>query len=444
MFLKKKPVLPQRDYEGELAGLRQEIEFYRETASFSIKECRIVLDKTGNIVFKDESASKIKDIDGVRKSLLDKLQEVVIDEHRYSVHSKRLNNDTVVYLLSESNAAEDSALISMHQESLRSALTNTQQVFGGLLGKFEEMISESRETAENASEGLAISGDITSGVERIFELMKSAATMMESLVGRSQEISSVIMLIKDIAEQTNLLALNASIEAARAGEQGRGFAVVAGEVKKLSEKTQNATKDITSVVQNMQQEINGSRRNIEDLNEITAATKAGLSGFGEKLTLFQKNSARAVFEILDISNRIFVSLAKIDHVNYKNNLYGFVFGQSEAVKSIDFHQCRLGKWYYEGVGKRTFGNMPSYALLERPHSVFHTEANMLISKCGKGGEKTCSLKDIEESILKIENASVEVAKCLDKMVEEKTGELMKLAISELFSEGRKYAKDSNN
>ncbi len=426
-------------YESEIKALKEELEFYKELAGFTVDEGVFVIDENAEVIFKNESCPEFPSkLNKFKADLFAGVKKIEDDKCEADVRTKSLPGGKLLIALSrkENDLKNDDELISMHQTSVKTALSNTQKAFADMLTKFDVMIAQSKDTAESSTDGMDILNNIVNSMDKLFTLMSEANAMMNSLVDRSNEISSVIMLIKDIAEQTNLLALNAAIEAARAGEQGRGFAVVASEVGKLAEKTQKATKEIAIVVQTMQQEISDTQRGTEEIGEIVGVTKGHVDSFSEKLDMFQKNAARAVFEALDISNQVFVNLAKIDHVIYKNNLYAYLFGQLTEFNKVDHHNCRLGKWYEGGVGKKQFGDMPSYAKLERPHSVVHTFANELAQKCGGGHTIACSKKEVEEKVHAIENASVEVGAALDQIVAEKTQQLMKMAVKELFVEGK--------
>src|SRR5690606_6069506 len=86
-------------------------------------------------------------------------------------------------------------------------------------------------------------------VRQLFATLQESARMIDALAAKSDEIQSVVDVIRDVTDQTNLLALNAAIEAARAGEMGRGFAVVADEVRQLASRSGESATQIRTMIE---------------------------------------------------------------------------------------------------------------------------------------------------------------------------------------------------
>ncbi|MBC3301667.1 methyl-accepting chemotaxis protein [Pseudomonas sp. SWRI18] len=117
--------------------------------------------------------------------------------------------------------------------------------------------SAARGADQSAREGMSIIEKSTRDITTLAEEVSKAVGEVEALAVNSEQIGSVLEVIRSIAEQTNLLALNAAIEAARAGESGRGFAVVADEVRNLAKRTQDSVEEIRLVIERIQSATRG-------------------------------------------------------------------------------------------------------------------------------------------------------------------------------------------
>ena len=174
------------------------------------------------------------------------------------------------------------------------------------------LISDSANRAQTISGDSELLMNETSGVvseavnriAKIATVVEQASQTVRTLGQESENVSKIVLVIKEVADQTNLLALNAAIEAARAGEQGRGFAVVADEVRRLAERTTQSTQEITTMISSMQSSARDAVTCIEDavanVNEGVILTKR----VGESVSQLGASSHEVKGVIIDVSSAL--------------------------------------------------------------------------------------------------------------------------------------------
>lgn len=210
-------------------------------------------------------------------------------------------NDSSVRIENSANGVTETTQQQMHQlDQTASAMNEMTVTVLEVARNAQQASSSANEAKQHSKNGMTVVSEMNNDISSLLSGIEDVQVVINKLAQQTDNIGSILDVIKGVADQTNLLALNAAIEAARAGEQGRGFAVVADEVRNLANRTQESTDEIQQVIANLQAEA-GRSVHLMEANSKSAEATATKSNEAN-LALEAINTS--VEEIQDMNNQI--------------------------------------------------------------------------------------------------------------------------------------------
>ncbi|MFA8341763.1 MAG: methyl-accepting chemotaxis protein [Rhodothermaceae bacterium] len=197
----------------------------------------------------------------------------------------------------------------------------------------DEAKGVSLKAGEIAKLGGNIVNDTVSSMNKIAGVVSDSAEIVKGLGENSDKIGDIVVVIEDIADQTNLLALNAAIEAARAGEQGRGFAVVADEVRNLADRTTSATKEIETIISQIQNDTSAAVDSMKIGTSTVSEGKAKANEAGDSLSEIISGTENVVSIVSNVAESSEQQAAAIEQVS--SNMEGIKIVANDTAANVE-------------------------------------------------------------------------------------------------------------
>lgn len=262
-------------------------------ALWSIAEGEGDLTQRANINGSDE----IADMANALNSFIEKTQGIISDVN-LSADSASGMTSTLASIAQTANDAVNNQRSEVEQIS--SAISQMSSSIQHVAESIQTAAKNVAEIKAESGEASAISTQVNRQLKQLIDEITNANQVVIELETYSNQIGSVLDVIRGIAEQTNLLALNAAIEAARAGESGRGFAVVADEVRALASKTQESTTEIQKSIESLQ---DGSKSAVKAITTANKVAKESIDAFSSSDSHLEGVST-SVTQLFDLSTEV--------------------------------------------------------------------------------------------------------------------------------------------